>query len=288
MRALKIVLWSVLAIVVLAVAGMMLFAYKITHGFPVSYETEVPAINFPAGKPAVLLFSKTTGFRHGESIEAGKAAFADLAKKNDWFLYSTEEGGVFNAAQLAKFDVVIFNSCTGRLLNDEQQQALENYVKQGGTWLGIHGAGDNSHQWDWYAQNLVGASFSHHPIEKHLQEAAVILNPGPDSAIVQGLPQAWPQTDEWYVFFDNPRSHGAQVVWSIDGGKINPSGNILFVKDKNFGMGKDHPVAWYRSVDKGRAFYTSIGHDAGAWKQAPFIKLLENEVQWAAKSKINK
>jgi type 1 glutamine amidotransferase len=222
MRALKIVLWSVLAIVVLAVAGMMLFAYKITHGFPVSYETEVPAINFPAGKPAVL------------------------------------------------------------------QQALENYVKQGGTWLGIHGAGDNSHQWDWYAQNLVGASFSHHPIEKHLQEAAVILNPGPDSAIVQGLPQAWPQTDEWYVFFDNPRSHGAQVVWSIDGGKINPSGNILFVKDKNFGMGKDHPVAWYRSVDKGRAFYTSIGHDAGAWKQAPFIKLLENEVQWAAKSKINK
>jgi type 1 glutamine amidotransferase len=88
--------------------------------------------------------------------------------------------------------------------------------------------------------------------------------------------------------FDNPRSHGAQVVWSIDGSKINPSGNILFVKDKNFGMGKDHPVAWYRSVDKGRAFYTSIGHDASAWKQAPFIKLLENEVQWAAKSKINK
>ena len=33
-------------------------------------------------------------------------------------------------------------------------------------------------------------------------------------------------------------------------------------KDKNFGMGKDHPVAWYRRLEKGRTFYTSIGHDA--------------------------
>jgi hypothetical protein len=284
-KALKIIGWSVLSMNVLAVGAMFLFAYKITHGFPVSYETEVPAIAFPANRPAVLLFSKTTGFRHNESIEAGKKAFAELAKKNNWFLYSTEEGGVFNPAQLAKFDAVIFNSCTGRLLNDDQQQALQNYVQQGGNWIGIHGAGDNSHQWAWYAQNLVGASFSHHPIEKHLQDATVILNPVPDSAVAKDLPQTWQQTDEWYVFLDNPRTHSAHVIYSIDGTKINPSGNILFVKDKNFGMGKDHPVAWYREVGKGISYYTSIGHDSTAWKQPAFIGLLENEVMCSIKSK---
>ena len=285
-KPLKIALWSVLVIIVLIAGAMTFFVYKITHGLPV-YETDVPAINFPANQPAVLLFSKTTGFRHGESIEAGKAKFTELAKKNNWFLCSTEDGGVFNTAQLAKFDVVIFNSCTGRLLNDDQQKALTNYVEQGGTWIGIHGAGDNSHQWAWYEKNLVGASFSHHPIEKHLQQATVTLNPVPDTALVKGLPQTWPQTDEWYVFFDNPRTHGAQVIYTIDGERINPSGNILFVKDKNFGMGKDHPVAWYRSVGKGKSFYTSMGHDATAWQQAAFVTLLENEVNSAVKKYIS-
>jgi type 1 glutamine amidotransferase len=284
-KALKIILWSLLAIIILAVGAMMLFTYKITHGFPVSYQTEVPVINFPAHQTKVLLFSKSTGYRHGESIEAGKKAFAAMAAKNNWFLYSTEEGGVFNAEQLARFDVVVFNNCTGRLLNGEQQNALATYVKQGGNWVGIHGAGDNSNQWDWYVQNLVGASFSHHPIEKHLQQATVTLTQVPDSLAEKGLPKTWPHTDEWYVFADNPRTHGAHVIYAIDGTRINPSGNILFVKDKNFGMGKDHPVAWYRNVDKGRAYYTSMGHDAAAWQQAPFIQLLTNFVNNPAKQK---
>lgn len=282
-KALKIIIWSVLALVILAIGGLWLFAYKITHGFPVSYETDVPVINFPAGKTAVLLFSKTTGFRHGESIEEGKAKFAELATKNNWFLYSTEEGGVFNAAQLAKFKVVVFNSSTGRLLDEQQQKALQDYVEQGGTWIGIHGAGDNSHQWPWYEQNLIGARFSHHPIEKHLQQATVTLNAVPDTALVAGLPKTFTHTDEWYVFFDNPRSHGATVIYNIDGEKIDPNGNIFLEKSKNFGMGKDHPVAWYRNVGKGRSYYTSIGHDGGAWKQAGFVELLENEVNGAGK-----
>ncbi|TFF38008.1 ThuA domain-containing protein [Mucilaginibacter psychrotolerans] len=278
-KALKIALRSALAIVILAVGAIMLFAYKVTHGFPVSYETEVPVITFPTNQKAALLFSKSTGYRHGESIEAGKKAFDSLAKKNNWFLYSTDDGGVFNAAQLAKFDIVIFNNCTGRLLNDEQQKALQAYVSGGGSWLGIHGAGDNSHQWPWYAENLIGASFSHHPIEKHLQQATVTLNPVTDSLVVKGLPKTWQHPDEWYVFFDNPRTHGAHVIYAIDGQKINPNGNILFVKDKDFGMGKDHPVAWYREVGKGRAYYTSIGHDASAWAQPTFLTLLENELK---------
>ncbi len=67
-KVVRIVLWSIVSLIILAVAAMAVFAYKVANGFPVSYETEVPVINFPANQTAVLLFSKSTGFRHGESI----------------------------------------------------------------------------------------------------------------------------------------------------------------------------------------------------------------------------
>src|SRR5262245_16713692 len=121
-KFIKFFLWSLASILVLLGIMMSVFIYKVKYGFPVSYETEVPSINFPADQKAVLLFSKSTGFRHEESIETGKKIFDDLAKKNNWFLYSTEDGGVFNSEQLAKFDVVIFNNSTGRLLNEDQQK----------------------------------------------------------------------------------------------------------------------------------------------------------------------
>jgi uncharacterized protein len=279
-RFFKILAWSVLVLAIVLVGAASLFMYKVKNGWPVSYETEPPNIIFPEGKRAVLLFSKSTGYRHNESIEAAKKVFADMASKNDWLLYHTEEGGVFNAQQLAKFSAVIFNNSTGRLLNDEQQKALEDYVTAGGNLIGIHGAGDNSHaDWAWYNKNFIGVEFSHHPLDPQLQAATINLNTVSDSALVQNLPQAWQHTDEWYIFFENPRSKGFQVLYSIDGDKIIPNGNILFVKDKNFGMGADHPVAWYHTVGKGQTFYTSIGHDAKAWQQTPFIQMLENAIQ---------
>jgi uncharacterized protein len=277
-KVIKIILWSIASLAVLLFLLGSVFYYKIFYGFPVSYETEAPAIQIPENKHTVLLFSKSTGFRHDESIEAGKSRFLALASKNDWFLYSTEEAGVFNVEQLAKFDCVVFNNCTGRLLTDEQQKVLEEYVNNGGNLIGIHGAGDNSHHWDWYVENFIGAHFSHHPLDPQLQAATITLEPVSDSTLTDGLPATWSHPDEWYVFLENPRTKGFTIVYAIDGESINPNGNMLWMKDKNFGMGKDHPVAWYRTTGKGRTFYTSIGHDAAAWKQDAFVKMLENAV----------
>lgn len=279
-KIIKIVLWSILGIVVVLSALLGVFIYKVKYGFPVSYETEAPKIEFPAGKHAVLLFSKTTGFRHGESIDASKPVIADLARKNNWFIYETEEGGVFNEAQLAKFSTVIFNNSTGEVIDDEQKHALEKYVENGGSLMGIHGAGDDSHHWDWYEKNLLGSKFSHHPIDPQFQKTDVILDTQADSSIVAGIPKTWSHADEWYVFFENPRKKDFNIQFTINGETINPSGNILFVKDKNYGMGKDHPVAWCKQIGKGKTFYTSIGHNHEAWKNENFVTLVENTIKW--------
>ena len=255
------------------------FIYKIKNGFPVSYEKEIPTINFPENQQAILLFSKSSGFRHTGSIDTSKMVFAELARRNHWFQYDTEDGGVFNPEQSAKFKVIIFNNSTGEVINTKQKKSVEDYVKNGGRLMGIHGAGDDSHHWDWYEQNLMGAKFSHHPLKEHLQEAEVVLEAVPDTILTDQLPSRWRLTEEWYVFFENPRAKGFNIIYTIDGDKINPNGNMLWMSDKNFGMGKDHPVAWYKILGNGSTFYTSMGHDQSTWRHKEFVRLIENALR---------
>ena len=115
------------------------------------------------------------------------------------------------------------------------------------------------------------------------QEATLTLQTVADSTLGNQLPPQYKHSDEWYVFFENPKDKGFKIIYNIDGANINPSGNLLWMKDKNFGMGKDHPVAWYNTIEKGKTFYTSIGHDSGAWKNENFLKLIENSLKWGIK-----
>jgi hypothetical protein len=277
----KIILFSLLGFLLLSGLAMAIFFYKINYGFPVSYETEKPAIAFPQGQAAILVFSKTTAFRHGESIEASLPVFTEMARRNSWFVYQTEKGGVFNKDQLKQFKAVIFNNSTGRVLNDEQQQALTRYVEEGGSLIGIHGAGDNSHHWPWYEQSLLGTRFSHHSLNPHLQKTDVHIANVTDTILTRDLPSSWTHEDEWYVFFSQPK--GVKIISYINGDKIIPNGNMLWMKDKNFGMGNYHPVAWYREVGKGKTFYTSMGHSKEVWQEASFVRLVENTLHWAMK-----
>lgn len=283
-KAIKIILWSVLGLIIILGGLFAGFVYKVKNGFPVFYETEAPVINFPANQPAVLLFSKTTGFRHGGSIEASKKTIEDLGKKNHWFVFETEEGGVFNAEQLAKFKTVIFNNSTGEVINNQQKKALEQYVENGGSLIGIHGAGDNSHHWPWYVENLLGSEFSHHSLKMPFENTDVLVENQADSLLVSGIANNWNRADEWYVFFDNPRKKGFDVLFTINGEGIDPTSNIpLIAPNKNFGMGKDHPVAWSKKIGKGKTFYTSMGHDETAWKDSNFVTLIENAIKWTLK-----
>lgn len=92
----KIIGWSFLGILGAFFIFGALFIYKVKNGFPVFYETERPTLFINKNRPAILIFSKTASFRHGESIEASSPILTEMAKKNYWFLYETESGGVFN------------------------------------------------------------------------------------------------------------------------------------------------------------------------------------------------
>ncbi len=266
-------------IIILFAAAFSIFMYKVKNGFPF-YEEEMPAIQFPQNQKRILLFSKANAFVHTEAIEVSKPIFKDLAAKNDWFLFEFDEGGVFNEKQLDEFDVVIWNNVSGKVLTNEQRRDFQHYIENGGSYIGIHAAGDNSHHWDWYTNNLIGAKFSHHPIKEHIQEAELHLvssNP----ILAAGLPKSFKHNDEWYVFEESPSKKGAKTYIEMDGESINPDGNFLWIKNKNFGMGEKHPNVWHKKVGKGKALYSALGHDAGAFNDSTYVRILENAIKWS-------
>ena len=114
----------------------------------------LPSVAAAAPKFKVLVFSKTAGFRH-DSIETGVARVKQLGTANNFAVDATEDAGAFTAANLRKYDAVIFLSTTGDVLNNAQQNAFENYIGDGNGYVGIHSAADTEYDWAFYG-NLVG------------------------------------------------------------------------------------------------------------------------------------
>ncbi|MEW1848568.1 ThuA domain-containing protein, partial [Nonomuraea angiospora] len=95
---------------------------------PVSAEAATAAE--PAFK--VLVFSKTTGFRH-DSIPEGIAAVQKLGQDNNFAVDTTEDSALFTDQNLAQYQAVVFMSTTGDPLGTQaQKDAFQRYIQGGG------------------------------------------------------------------------------------------------------------------------------------------------------------
>ena len=131
---------------------------------------------------AVLVFSKTTGFRH-DSTPDGIAAIQALVAEQGFAMDDTEDAGRFTDATLARYKVVVFLSTTGDILDPAQRAALERYIRSGGGFVGIHSASDTEYQWPWYGR-LVGTLFVSHP---QIQSGTIRIEDA-DHPSTKGLP----------------------------------------------------------------------------------------------------
>jgi uncharacterized protein len=76
-------------------------------------------------QPAILIFSKTNGFRDDVQIKAASAALEKMAKEKGWSSFTTENAAVFNTAQLGQFKAVVWSSVSGDVLTPNQRAALK-------------------------------------------------------------------------------------------------------------------------------------------------------------------
>lgn len=214
----------------------------------------------------VLVFSKTTGFRH-DSIPAGIALIRSLGVAHGFAVDASEDASLLTRQRLGSYRAVIFLNTTGEVLNDRQQADFEAYIRGGGGWVGVHSAADTEYAWPFYGELLGGAWFRNHP---PIQAATLLVEDGTHPS-TRHFPASFPFTDEWYNFRVNPRG-SAHVLLKINETSYSPGAGAM----------GDHPLAWYRSVGAGRAWYTALGHRIEAYSDARFVQHLLGGILWAA------
>ena len=212
----------------------------------------------------VLVFARTTGFRHA-SIPDGIAAVKTLGAEYGFAVEATEDAARFTDATLAKYKVVVFLSTTGDVLDPDEKAAFERYIRFGGGYVGIHSASDTEYGWSWYGR-LVGTYFESHPA---IQQATVHVVDREHPA-TRPLPEVWSRIDEWYDFRTNPRGK-VHVLATLDE-KTYTGGT----------MGADHPIAWCQNFDGGRSWYTAMGHTAESYSDPLFLLHLWGGIQSGA------
>jgi type 1 glutamine amidotransferase len=217
-------------------------------------------------KMNVLVFSKTTGFRH-DSIPAGIQALKDLGTQYNFAPTFTEDSNLFTQEKLKSYDVVVFLNTTGDVLNPAQKSAFEQFIRGGKGFVGVHSASDTEYQWPFYGE-LVGAYFQGHPAGTYQAEINAEL---PNHPTLTAVPNPWVHNDEWYDFKANPRPN-VTVLATVKESSYNHAG-----------MGADHPIIWCHEKLGGRAWYTGLGHTQESYSEILFRTHLAKGIQWAGK-----
>jgi len=275
----KILRWTLAALlalmVVLAVINRDMIQRTMLGGLKV-YETVPPPLPANLRSPAMLVFSKTNGFRHEEAIPAANHMLERTANIHGWGYFQTENGAAFSPAILSKFDLVVFNNASGDVFTPDQRAAFRSFVEGGGGFVGIHAAGDSSHEaWDWYARTMIGAHFTGHPMNPQFQRGTVVVA-DPSHPATRALPARWQREDEWY-FFASPPGPDFHVLARLDEASI--PNHKMFLKDLS--MGSDHPIMWWRCVGRGRVFFSAMGHLPAAYSDATDTAMLNGALEWA-------
>lgn len=240
------------------------------------YETTPPTLPAEIKRPAILVFSKTNGFRHEEAIPAANALFEEFAREKGWGHFQTENGAAFSPQILARFDAVVFNNVSGDVFTPEQRQALKAFIEKGGGFVGVHGSGgDFSYDWRWYVDHLIGAQFIGHTMNPQFPQATVRIEDRSHPA-TRDLPESLQRTDEWYSFDKSPRQLGYNVLATLDEATYDLKG----IMGQDLAMGKDHPIVWWHCSGRGRVFYSAMGHQAESYAEPDHRTLLQGAVDW--------
>jgi cytochrome c len=220
----------------------------------------------------VLVFTKTTAFRHTEAIAQGTPLIRDALQQAGITSEHTEDSSIFNDTDLARFDALVMFQTSGDPWTADEKAAMERFERAGGGIVAIHNAADMRGNYQWW-DNLIGSLMPGH--------AATGTSPGqPGQVIVEDrthpstahLSGRWSRADEWYNFSTNVRGD-AHVLATMDETTYDPGANA---------MGYDHPISWCKPYEGGRAWVTAMGHFGAHYSEPPFMQHIVGGVAWAA------
>jgi uncharacterized protein len=203
----------------------------------------------------VLVVTATKGYRH-ESIETAEMVLTQISRRTPSFeiAFAREEkdmARMMTADALRGFKVVMFVNSTGELALPDRNALLQ-WVRTGGSLVGVHSASDTWHEWPEWIE-MLGGEFLEHPPE-FLADIVVEDQTHPATAGLNSLMFV----EEIYSFKNFHRDR-VRVLLSLRGA---------------------HPLAWWQRYGSGRVLYTALGHRIDVWELDWFQKHLAGAIQW--------
>lgn len=214
----------------------------------------------------ILLLRHSAGFEHSYLPDA-EVTLKQLGIKHGWNVSTTHRLDRISGENLEKLDILAFATTGDLAFDDEQKQAILDFVKGGKGFLGIHNATDTCYDWPEYGE-MLGGYFNGHPWH---EEVTVIVEDG-DHPATRMLGESFRVAEEVYTFksWDRDKTH---VLMRLDNDSVDVSrGN----RDD-----QDYALGWCHEYGEGRVMYTGLGHRDELWHQDWFHEHLVGCVRWA-------
>ena len=220
-------------------------------------------------KGRLLYLTLSAGFKH-DSVPMSRDVVTEIGQKSGAFdVTLANDVAPFNSGNLKNYDAVMFYT-TGELpMNDEQKQALVNFVRSGHGFVGVHSATDTFYMWPDYLE-MIGGYFNDHPWHQNVTVDVV----DPNNPIVSGLGPSFQINDEIYQISDF-QYRDSHVLLKLDPSSVDLNNGRVRRRFYSW------PLAWTRSYGQGRVFYTGLGHEQAVWKDPRYQGMLLNAIKWA-------
>ena len=167
-------------------------------------------------------------------------------------------------------DAIFFLGHRDVPIDEQQKLDLLKFVRDDGKgFVAAHTALTALDAWPEYG-DLLGGRYDGHPWNV---ATGPVVNEAPDFPATRHFPPAFTLNDEFYQPKGFSRA-SARVLLRLDVAKM-PANADVHVKDG------DLPLAWAKTYGKGRVFYSSLGHDAGAWDNRDVAQMYFEALKWA-------
>lgn len=250
-------------LILLFTACTLLTYAQVPEGYPANY-AKAPRFK------ALIYYTQHAEEAHVQFAEQATTFFKKLNYGDGFVLDITTDFSKYPYEKLKEYNVIIMLNTSPN--TKAERDAFEQYMENGGGWVGFHAAAynDKNTHWPWFVKFLGGGVFycNNWPPQPVLVEVNNEEHP-----VTKNLPASFvAPASEWYQWTPSPRQNkDVEVLLSL-----SPKNYPLGIKDVvNFG---DFPIVW--SNKNYRMIYLNMGHGDEEFIDGTQNLLLVNAFRW--------
>jgi type 1 glutamine amidotransferase len=228
---------------------------------------------------SVLVYTKNgKGYVHDNIADAAKC-IQKMGAENKFTVDVSDDPGVFTAANLKKYTMLIFTSTNNDVFdNDGQRLIFRRYIEAGGGFVGVHSVTGTERNWTWFKQ-MLGGTFIWHA--KNQKFSVQMIDPAHPS--MQGLPKVWERSLGDECYFTKEMYPGIKVLMAHQVKTLNWNSPDSTRIKQNSATFKDlFPAVWYQNFDGGNIWVTTLGHNKEYYQEPMFVKHLFQGIAYVA------